>query len=125
VEIPFQEAAALLAPLLSRGAGAAAATVGEQAGARTLSEAGQVARGLRDRLGRGEGDPGDGADTPSVADVEVALREAVADGDVSGEELARIVAEGDVAVQAGGDVSIKAGNSVFVGSKIKTRNFRA
>jgi hypothetical protein len=108
LEIPFQEVAELLVPLLSTGAGAAVESIGARAGERTLSEAEQLARGLRDRLGGGDGEP-------AAADVETALREAVASGDVDGQALVRIA----------GDMSIQAGHSVFVGSTFHTKSFRA
>jgi hypothetical protein len=86
-----QEAAQAIVPLLSAGAGAAAHDLAEQVGARVSDAVVRVLSGIRERF------PGS---RPRVADVEDALREALAGGRVTEADLRSLVVQaGRVAVQ--------------------------
>jgi hypothetical protein len=99
VDDVVQEAAQVIGPLLSAGAGAAAHDLAEQAGSRVSAVTSDILARIRRRLTGVQ---------PDVRTIEKALRAAIADGDVTETELRTFVN------QIGGDnVSMRAGKNIY------------
>ena len=91
MEVPLNEIAELIAPLVGAGATGAAQEAGQRAGSRAYGELAAIADKVRSRLSGGDAGPGE---------VEAALRAAVADGEIAEHSLRRALTEHRTSVHA-------------------------
>jgi phage terminase Nu1 subunit (DNA packaging protein) len=99
VDDVVQEAAQVIGPLLSAGAGAVAHDLAERAGSRFSAATLDILARIRHRLTGAQ---------PDVRTIEKALRAAIADGDVTETELRTFVNQ-----VSGDNVSMHAGKNIY------------